>query len=185
MADQFPLLVVVSENDARLVPYPYVCVNEDGTVRELRPTEREYLETAFHPCDGARPFVKQTYYARNGRGDIEGFCPRSAIPDRRTIADAPHDDPNPVRQPTSLRESLFESLRETFDRWNDNSLTAVAGRARAEFTRQGIGGMVDWIYSSNSIEIRVFRSGRFHHEDDWIMRIPAGAYKSDETGPSS
>jgi hypothetical protein len=84
---------VVSASEAAETPYPYVYVNPDGTVRDLHPRERAYLETPFDPCDGARPYVKPSYEARNGWGDIQGFCPRSAIPEELRVCEAPVEDP--------------------------------------------------------------------------------------------
>jgi hypothetical protein len=88
-----PLIGVVSASEVAQVPYPYVYVNPDGTVRDLHPKERHYLETPFNPFDGARPYVKPSYDARDGWGDIKGFCPRSAIPEQLHVSEAPAEDP--------------------------------------------------------------------------------------------
>jgi len=87
--------VVVSQAESDETPYPYVHVNGDGTVRELHPSEREYLQTLFSPFDGGRPYVKISFDSRDGWGSVEGFCLRSCIPARLPIASAPADDPNP------------------------------------------------------------------------------------------
>jgi len=71
---------VVNKNEAGLVPYPYVYVLHDGSARELTQDEKKYLETPFHPADGARPYIKESYLSKNGRGDIKGFCPRYKLP---------------------------------------------------------------------------------------------------------
>ncbi len=42
--------VIVDAEHAQL-PYPYVMVNDDGSVRELTPAERKPLEMAFSPLD--------------------------------------------------------------------------------------------------------------------------------------
>ena len=97
---------VVSASEAAQIPYPYVYVNPDGTVRELHPKERQYLETPFHPADGARPYVKPSYDARNGWGDIEGFCPRSAIPEELRVSEAPAEDPTRTRAAEDLIERI-------------------------------------------------------------------------------
>lgn len=73
-------------------PYAYVYVNADGSVREVHPHERDYLEAPFDPRDGARPYVKTTYDSKDGWGAITGFCPRSAIPPHQHIAAAPAED---------------------------------------------------------------------------------------------
>jgi hypothetical protein len=93
MADEFPHFAVVSASEASQVPYPYVYVNKDGTVRELRPKERDYLETPFHPCDGGRPYTKDRYDDKDGWGEIKGFCRRSATPQYICGSEAPAEDP--------------------------------------------------------------------------------------------
>ena len=37
----------------------------EGGARELHSEERDYLETRFHPTDGARPYVKRRYSQLN------------------------------------------------------------------------------------------------------------------------
>jgi hypothetical protein len=86
---------IVSAAEAELVPYPYVYVNDDGTVRELHADERQYLEKPFPPTDGGRPHVKSAFTARDGWGSIQGFCRRSKVPRNLTVAPAPANDPNP------------------------------------------------------------------------------------------
>ncbi len=82
----------VSEREAKLVPYMYVYVNDDGSARELSPSERAYLETPFHPFDSGRPYVKSSYDKKDGRGRLSGFCLRTQIPSNIEIADAPPED---------------------------------------------------------------------------------------------
>src|SRR5689334_767250 len=62
--------VIVSSDEAKSEPYPYVYVNDDGSVRELHPSERIYLETSFSPFDGARPYTKDSYVMKDGWGSI-------------------------------------------------------------------------------------------------------------------
>jgi hypothetical protein len=71
---------IVSQQAANQDPYLYVFVQDDGTVRELRPDERAYLETPFLPSDGARPAIKDSYTSKNGWGSQQGFCQRAKIP---------------------------------------------------------------------------------------------------------
>ena len=85
---------IVSETEAKSVPYPYVYVNEDGTVRELHPDERSYLETPFHPFDSGQPYTKNSYQKKDGRGRISGFCLRSHIPSNIDILDTPTENPS-------------------------------------------------------------------------------------------
>jgi len=86
---------VVSPAEARAAQYPYVYVNDDGSVRELHASERQYLEEAFSPFDGGRPYVKGSFDARDGWGSIKGFCQRSEVPGDLLIAPAPAEDPSP------------------------------------------------------------------------------------------
>jgi hypothetical protein len=89
------MYAIVSQTEALQNPYPYVHVNEDGTVRELHGAERSHLETLFSPYDGARPYIKNNFQDKNGWGSIEGFCHRSQIPSDRSISAAPVENPNP------------------------------------------------------------------------------------------
>jgi hypothetical protein len=86
---------IVSPTEAQQTPYPYIFVNDDGTVRELHQAERNYLQEAFAPSDGARPYVKTSFDDRNGWGSPKGFCHRSKVPPNLPIAAAPAEDPNP------------------------------------------------------------------------------------------
>ena len=99
----YPLYSIVSEEESKIVPYPFVFVNDDGTVRELHQSERSYLEMRFHPTDGGRPYIKDSYEKKDGWSSIGGFCPRSKIPVDISVLDAPAEDPT-----ESLRKALVE-----------------------------------------------------------------------------
>jgi hypothetical protein len=71
---------VVSAEESKAVPYPYVYVEDDGGVRELYVDERKYLETKFLGADGARPYTKNSYLKKNGWGKLRGFLKRSEVP---------------------------------------------------------------------------------------------------------
>lgn len=86
---------VVPEEQSKLEPYPFVFVEDDGSMRELHAAERLYLETPFEGADGARPYVKAAFDSRDGWGSIAGFCERSRVPHDLPIAPAPLIDPNP------------------------------------------------------------------------------------------
>ncbi|MBS1188547.1 MAG: hypothetical protein H6R10_339 [Rhodocyclaceae bacterium] len=58
----------------------YVWVEDDGSVRRLNPDEVEYLNTQFHPGDGARPYIKSNYATRSPDGRMSGFLPRAKLP---------------------------------------------------------------------------------------------------------
>jgi hypothetical protein len=75
------------------------------------------------------------------------------------------------------RERLFEDLRADFDRWGNENLIAVTDTSKGEFSRPEIFELLDWIYKNNSAEIRVYRKSRMADQNDWITRIPEGAYK--------
>lgn len=70
----------VEAREAGQSPYPVVYVNEDGSYRECTPSEREYLEERFHPADGARPYVKDSYRQRTPDGRLSGFMRRAGLP---------------------------------------------------------------------------------------------------------
>lgn len=105
-----PMFAVVDSAAALQKPYPYVFVNKDGSVRELHPEERKYLETPFPPFDGGRPYVKMDYESRDGWKSVEGFCLRSKIPKGLVIADAPNNNPRPPMSQVS-KADLIESLQ--------------------------------------------------------------------------
>jgi hypothetical protein len=63
----------------------FVWVEDDGSVRELTPDELAYLNTEFHPADGARPYIKSRYSARSVDDRLSGFLPRTKVPRRIEI----------------------------------------------------------------------------------------------------
>jgi len=85
---------VVTPAESSAIPYPYIYVESDGTARELHAGEREYLETPYHPADGARPYVKRDYETRDGWGDLAGFYLRAKLPTGIVLRSAPADNPN-------------------------------------------------------------------------------------------
>lgn len=70
---------VVPEENAKILPYPYVYIEKDGSYREITDREKMYLEETFHPGDGGRPYVKPTY-EKSIYGDISGFISRDLLP---------------------------------------------------------------------------------------------------------
>jgi hypothetical protein len=112
-----PMYVVVDTAAASLEPYPYVFVEDDGSVRELHSEERKYLETPFSPFDGGRPYTKEDYRSRDGWKSIKGFCLRAKIPDGMHIAAAPNSNPNPnlakAHLGKLLQEKGFEITEQT------------------------------------------------------------------------
>jgi len=58
----------------------YVYVEEDGSARNLTADEASYLGETFHPADGARPYIKNSYKALTPDRSISGFLPRHKLP---------------------------------------------------------------------------------------------------------
>jgi hypothetical protein len=90
---------LVTAEEAKADPYPYVYVERDGTARELHPGERSYLESEFSPFDGARPYVKAEYVDCVGHA-TSGFCRRSLLPPGLPVKPAAGQDlskPLPIR----------------------------------------------------------------------------------------
>ncbi|HMK17423.1 MAG TPA: hypothetical protein VK492_04435 [Chitinophagaceae bacterium] len=67
---------IVSGKQSKILPYPYIYIEKDGSYRELSKSECEYLEMKFHPNDGTRPYVKSRYTEKTPDGDISGFLSR-------------------------------------------------------------------------------------------------------------
>jgi hypothetical protein len=98
--------VIVSSDEAKSEPYPYVYVNDDGSVRELHPSERLYLETSFSPFDGARPYTKDSYKMKDGWGSIAGYCHRAKLPVNMQIQEAPVEDPSEALKNAHLEKEV-------------------------------------------------------------------------------
>ena len=58
----------------------FVYVEEDGSVRDLTPEERAYLNTPFDGADSGRPFIKSSYGSIAPSGARSGFMYRSMVP---------------------------------------------------------------------------------------------------------
>ena len=70
----------------------FVRVRADGSARELRPDEIEYLNTDFHGADGARPYIKGRYESLDGWGLMSGFLLRRALPPDVSVLPADAED---------------------------------------------------------------------------------------------
>lgn len=79
------LWYVVRPRRGREPGFKYVCVKDDGSVRELDDDEREYLSSEFGPTDGNRPYVKLTYESRTPDGRLSGYLSRRRVPRRIEI----------------------------------------------------------------------------------------------------
>ncbi|KFN43037.1 hypothetical protein N789_10775 [Arenimonas oryziterrae DSM 21050 = YC6267] len=87
-------------------PDEFVYVNQDGSVRELTPDERQYLAEDFEPGDGARPYIKCFFSSRNGWGSLSGFLPRKRVP-RKHLIEPANPDYRPVEVDT-LRQHIAD-----------------------------------------------------------------------------
>jgi hypothetical protein len=119
------LVAIVSERDAKKIPYPFVYVEKDGTVRELHASERKHLETTFHPADGSRPYVKNSYNQKNLVASMRGYCLRSKIPSHIVIYGPPIQDPTVLSKEELIEYEINLSKAQGFDLINneDGKLT--------------------------------------------------------------
>lgn len=60
--------------------FEFVYVENNGTVRELKNEEIEYLKEEFYPNDGGRPYIKTSYKDLTPDGKISGFIYRIRVP---------------------------------------------------------------------------------------------------------
>jgi len=88
-----------------------IYVDNEGAARELAEDEKRYVDTDFSPFDGARPYIKPSYEARNGWGELGGYLMRSALPEGLPIAPAPAESAHP---PTP--ESVAAELRALIEK---------------------------------------------------------------------
>jgi hypothetical protein len=64
----------------------YAWIDDQGRAWELSDDQLEYLRTRFHPNDGARPYVKQTYDQRTPDGRLSGFLRTKDLPSGHEIS---------------------------------------------------------------------------------------------------
>ena len=86
-------------------------VNEDGSVRELTDDEKVYVDTEFSPFDGARPYVKLHYSNRTPFGSLQGYLPRSEVPNGMPIGPAPAGRLPKPQSPGAVADSIAEIVR--------------------------------------------------------------------------
>ena len=87
-----------------------VYINADGSARELTEAEKKYVDTDFSPFDGARPYIKSHYSARNGWGDLSGYLIRSEVPDGVPI-DLTLPESAAPRTPQAVAGAIRELIR--------------------------------------------------------------------------
>lgn len=110
---------------SRASGYEYVWVNQDGSVREVSPGERSYLEEYFHPSDSGRPYIKSRYHSRDGWDSLSGFMRRNKVPIRITIRPV---SPTYDLDLEDLRNDFLEENREVGDiitKNPDGSVTCI------------------------------------------------------------
>ena len=99
---------VVMPNASRELVY----VENDATVRELTEADKKYVDTAFLPFDGARPYVKESYDQRNGWGELRGYLPRNQVPAGTPINPAPADALVEPQTPEAVATSIFQTAHK-------------------------------------------------------------------------
>lgn len=60
----------------------FVLIADDGSAHELSEEQKAYLNTEFHPTDGARPYFKARYAQLTPVGKMGGYLKRSRLPRR-------------------------------------------------------------------------------------------------------
>jgi hypothetical protein len=92
----FVVLIVLARNVPRVgnsgdgtYAQQFVYIENDGTARELTEDEKEYLNTEFHPTDGARPYIKFRYRSLTPDGKMHGFLWRRRLPRGMPVAKPP------------------------------------------------------------------------------------------------
>lgn len=58
----------------------FVLIADDGTAHELSDGQKAYLNTEFHPADGARPYYKSKYSQLTPVGNMGGYLKRNRVP---------------------------------------------------------------------------------------------------------
>jgi hypothetical protein len=127
-----PLSLIVSEKEAKTIPYPYVHVEDDGTVRELHANERKNLETPFHPADGSRPHVKNSYNQKNAVGSMRGYCLRSKIPSSTVINDPPAEYPSTWSEQEVIEHLIKLSKEQGFEPIKDEEGKLIFQRKKQD-----------------------------------------------------
>ena len=77
-----------AEKDAGTYANHFMWVDADGRVNELTSDECDYLNTNFHPTDGNRPYIKNSYWTRTPDRKLHGFLLRKRVPKDMPIVPA-------------------------------------------------------------------------------------------------
>jgi hypothetical protein len=92
----------------RELGFKFVYVNQDGSVRELSPSEQNFLSQKFQGGDGGRPYIKSSYESSNGWGSQSGFIERRRVPSRIKIIPV---NPNYDAAVKEVKEDFLDSIR--------------------------------------------------------------------------
>lgn len=71
----------------------FIFVADDGSAHELSESQTAYLNSEFHPADGARPYFKSSYSKLTPAGNIGGYLKRSRLPKNVPIQKPPCEGP--------------------------------------------------------------------------------------------
>lgn len=89
-----------------------IWINGDGSARELSEADRTYVDTAYSPFDGARPYIKSHYAQRDGWGELSGYLHRKDVPDGVPIGPAPPESPPQQQTPPAVADSILDLVRK-------------------------------------------------------------------------
>lgn len=92
--------------------FGFVYVNQDGTVRELSPAEREYVSAEYSGGDSGRPYIKSRFESVDGWGSQSGFILRRRVPTAISILPV---HPAFDERETALVSDFFASFRAAGD----------------------------------------------------------------------
>lgn len=113
--------------------FGFVYVNQDGSVRELSPGERDYLSTKFSGGDSGRPYIKTSYESHDGWGSQSGFIARRRVPTRMEILPV---HPNYDAAVKELGDDCLEALRATEDIVIENADGSITYYLNSDISRK-------------------------------------------------
>jgi hypothetical protein len=108
--------------------FDIVHVNQDGSVRELSPGEREHISREYQGGDGSRPYFKMSYESKNGWGSQSGFISRRKIPSRISIEQVNPDFDHAAKSLIFDLVSMSKEIGDEIVRNPDGSITCVPSR---------------------------------------------------------
>jgi hypothetical protein len=75
-----------------------VFIEYDGSAYELTEDDKAYVDTEFTGGDSGAPYIKCEYGSRNGWGLLNGYLPRTQVPEDVPIRPAAERPPPEARQ---------------------------------------------------------------------------------------